>query len=61
MQVTINVGNIFNESVFFMEWSEKCKNKKTKRRLILKAQKELNRVYLDKIGLERRIRNQLNL
>lgn len=43
-RVSFNPEKVFYKAYFFKEWAIKSKNKKTKLKLIKKAEKELNKV-----------------
>lgn len=40
IKIKINVSNIYPEVIFYINWAKKSKNKKIKRRLVIKALKE---------------------
>ena len=40
MKLSINVSKIYPEMIFYINWAKKSKNKKVKRRLVIKALKE---------------------
>lgn len=40
IKIKINVSNIYPEVIFYIDWAKKSKNKKVKRRLVIKALKE---------------------
>lgn len=40
IKIKINVSNIYLEVIFYIDWAKKSKNKKVKRRLVIKALKE---------------------
>lgn len=40
IKIKINVSNIYPEVIFYINWAKKSKNKKVKRRLVIKALKE---------------------
>lgn len=52
--MTINVRNLYPKTIFYIEWSRRNKNKKTKRKLIIKAIKEVK--CLSKKELRRALR-----
>ena len=41
VKVSFDIEKLFYKSWFYKEWALKCKNQKTKKRLIKKAYKEL--------------------
>lgn len=53
MKLSINVRELYPEAIFYINWAKKSKNKKVKRKLILKALKEIK--CLSKSELRRRI------
>lgn len=40
IKIKINVSNIYPEMIFYINWVKKSRNKKTKRKLVIKALKE---------------------
>ena len=42
MKLSINISKIYPEVIFYINWAKKSKNKKVKRRLVIKALKEFN-------------------
>ena len=40
MKLSINISKIYPEVIFYINWAKKSKNKKVKRRLVIKALKE---------------------
>ena len=40
IKIKINVSKIYPETIFYINWARKSKNKKIKRRLLIKALKE---------------------
>ena len=42
MKLSINISKIYPEAIFYINWAKKSKNKKVKRRLVIKALKEFN-------------------
>lgn len=53
MKLSINARNLYPEAIFYINWAKKSKNRKVKRKLILKAIKEIK--CLSKGKLRRRI------
>ena len=53
MKLSINVRELYPEAIFYINWAKKSKNKKVKRKLILKALKAIK--CLSKSELRRRI------
>lgn len=53
MKLSINVRKLYPEAIFYLDWARKSKNKKTKRKLGIKAIKEVK--CLSKKDLKRRI------
>lgn len=53
MKLSINARELYPEAIFYIKWAKKSKNRKVKRRLILKALKEIK--CLSKSELRRRI------
>ena len=41
IKIKINVSKIYSEVIFYINWAKKSKNKKVKRRLAIKALKEI--------------------
>ena len=44
MKISINVSKIYPEVTFYINWAKKSKNKKTKRKLTIKALKEFEHI-----------------
>ena len=44
IKIKINVSKIYPETIFYINWAKKSKNKKVKRRLAIKALKELEHI-----------------
>lgn len=44
IKIKINVSNIYPEVIFYINWAKKSKNKKVKRRLVIKALKEFGHI-----------------
>ena len=40
MKLSINISKIYPEVIFYINWAKKSKNKKVKRKLVIKALKE---------------------
>lgn len=57
MKLSINVRKLYQEATFYLNWARKSKNIKTKRKLIIKAIKEVK--FLSKKDLKRRILRQM--
>lgn len=53
MKLSINARKLYPEAIFYINWARKTRNIKTKRRLVIKALKEIN--CLSKRELRRRI------
>ncbi len=53
MKLSINVRKLYPEAIFYINWAKKSKNKKVKRRLVIKALKEIK--CLSSKELRRRI------
>lgn len=53
MKLSINARKLYPEAIFYLNWARKRKNIKTKRKLIIKAIKEVK--CLSKKDLKRRI------
>ena len=53
MKLSINVGKLYAEGDVYINWAKKSKNKKVKRRLVIKALKEIK--CLSSKELRRRI------
>ena len=56
MKLSINVRKLYPEVIFYINWAKKSKNKKVKRRLVIKALKEIK--CLSSKELRRRIRQK---
>ena len=59
MKLYINVSKIYPETIFYINWARKSKNKKTKRRLLIKALKEFK--YLSNEELRERVKQNISL
>ena len=44
IKIKINVSKIYPETIFYINWAKKGKNKKVKRRLVIKALKEFEHI-----------------
>ena len=44
IKIKINVSKIYSEVIFYINWAKKNKNKKVKRRLVIKALKEFKHI-----------------
>ena len=44
MKLSINISKIYPEVIFYINWAKKSKNKKVKRRLVIKAFKEFKNI-----------------
>ena len=53
MKLSINARKLYPEAIFYINWAKKSKNRKVKRRLVIKALKEIKR--LSSKELRRRI------
>ena len=53
MKLSINARKLYPEAIFYINWSKKSKNRKVKRRLVIKALKEIK--CLSSKELRRRI------
>ena len=53
MKLSINVRKLYPEALFYINWAKKSKNKKVKRRLVIKALKGIK--CLSSEDLRRRI------
>ena len=49
MKLYINVSKIYPEVIFYINWAKKSKNKKTKRKLTIKALKEFKRISSEEL------------
>ena len=49
IKIKINVSKIYPEVIFYVNWAKKSKNKKTKRRLAVKALKEFKSISNEKL------------
>ena len=53
MKLSINARKLYTEAIFYINWAKKSKNRKVKRRLVIKALKEIK--CLSSKELRRRI------
>ena len=58
IKIKINVSKIYPETIFYINWARKSKNKKTKRRLLIKALKEFK--YLSNEELRERVKQNIS-
>ena len=58
MKLSVNVSKIYPEMIFYINWAKKSKNKKAKRRLLIKALKEFK--CLSSKELKRRIKQNIS-
>ena len=58
IKIKINVSKIYPEVIFYINWARKSKNKKTKRRLLIKALKEFK--YLSNEELRERVKQNIS-
>ena len=58
VKIKINVSKIYPETIFYINWAKKSKNKKTKRRLLIKALKEFK--CLSSKELKRRVKQNIS-
>ena len=59
MKLYINVSKIYPEMIFYINWAKKSKNKKVKRKLVIKALKEFK--YLSNEELRERVKQNISL
>ena len=59
MKLSINISKIYPEMIFYINWTKKSKNKKVKRRLAIKALKELERISNEE--LRERVKQNISL
>ena len=59
MKLYINVNKIYPEMIFYINWAKKSKNKKVKKKLIIKALKEFK--YLSNEELRERVKQNISL
>ena len=58
IKIKINVSKIYPETIFYINWAKKSKNKKVKRRLLIKALKEFK--CLSSKELKRRVKQNIS-
>ena len=58
MKLSINVSKIYPEMIFYINWAKKSKNKKVKRRLVIKALKEFK--CLSNEELRKRVKQNIS-
>ena len=58
IKIKINVSKIYPGTIFYINWARKSKNKKTKRRLLIKALKEFK--YLSNEELRERVKQNIS-
>ena len=58
IKIKINVSKIYPESIFYINWAKKSKNKKAKRRLAIKALKEFK--HLSNEELRERVKQNIS-
>ena len=59
IKIKINVSKIYPEMIFYINWAKKSKNKKVKRRLVIKALKEFK--HLSNEELRERVKQNISL
>ena len=59
IKIKINVSNIYPEVIFYINWTKKSKNKKVKRRLVIKALKEFKHISNEE--LKERVKQNISL
>ena len=59
MKLSINVSKIYPEMIFYINWAKKSKNKKAKRKLVIKALKEFKRLSNEE--LKERVKQNISL
>ena len=59
MKLSINISKIYPEVIFYINWAKKSKNKKVKRKLVIKALKEFK--HLSNEELRERVKQNINL
>ena len=57
MKISINVSKIYPKMIFYINWARKSKNKKVKRKLVIKALKEFK--CLSSKELRRRVKQNI--
>lgn len=58
IKIKINVSKIYPEVIFYINWAKKSKNKKVKRRLVIKALKEFE--HLSNEELRERVKQNIS-
>ena len=58
IKIKINVSKIYPETIFYINWARQSKNKKIKRRLLIKALKEFK--YLSNEELRERVKQNIS-
>ena len=58
MKISINVSKIYPEMIFYINWAKKSKNKKVKRKLVIKALKEFK--HLSNEELRKRVKQNIS-
>ena len=58
IKIKINVSKIYPEVIFYINWAKKSKNKKVKRKLVIKALKEFK--YLSNEELRERVKQNIS-
>ena len=58
IKIKINVSKIYPEVIFYINWAKKSKNKKVKRRLVVKALKEFK--CLSNEELRKRVKQNIS-
>ena len=58
MKLYINVSKIYPEMIFYINWAKKSKNKKVKRKLVIKALKEFK--HLSNEELRERVKQNIS-
>ena len=59
MKLSINIRKIYPELIFYINWAKKSKNKKVKRKLVIKALKEFK--CLSSKELRERVKQNISL
>ena len=58
MKLSINISKIYPEVIFYINWAKKSKNKKVKRKLVIKALKEFK--HLSNEELRKRVKQNIS-
>lgn len=53
LTISLNARKLYPEAIFYLDWARKSRNRKTKRKLIIKALKEVK--CISKNDLKKRI------